>query len=91
MKPPATIRVTAEHIAQGVPCESYNCPIALAICEQWQPGASQASVWADAIVSLPSGDSWTAKLPDAAFRWLTEFDEEVPVEPFEFELNWRRS
>jgi hypothetical protein len=90
MKPPESIKVTADHIAKGEPYESDRCPVALAICEQWRPGA-QASVWVHAIASVPSGESWTAKLPDAALWWVESFDFGRPVEPFEFELNWRRS
>jgi hypothetical protein len=75
------VRVTAEDIAAGVPCDNERCPIALALLRQtgrpWKVDASEAE----------NGDGGRFVLPDEAAVFVQDFDNEYGVEPFEFEVS----
>jgi hypothetical protein len=73
------IRVTQEHIDRGLRCSPGRCPVALALRSTLNKsvnvGKREAFI-GDAIV----------KLPDAAKIFIHNFDERLPVKPFEFDL-----
>jgi hypothetical protein len=84
-----TIRVTAEHIRLGKPEQCTSCPIALAILDAF-PGITGVAVnpgWATAY----RGDDdpvLDAFLPKEASQFIDDFDDLLPVTPFEFQVTW---
>ena len=77
-----TIRVTAGHIAVGVPRGCHHCPIALAVADL-HPGP--VTVSNDMIIAGIT----MATLPAAARWFISAFDRDEPVSPFEFTVEWR--
>jgi hypothetical protein len=75
------IKVTAEDIATGVRCDSDLCAVAQAIYRQTRAGT--ASVGSDWIAV----DSRSYETPFEVAQFIDKFDDQEPVEPFEFELD----
>lgn len=75
------INVTAAHIAAGVPGSARCCPVALAISEHVPPDCPVLVRFASADID---GDSFW--LPTEAQDFICNFDENLPVSPFEFPL-----
>lgn len=73
------IRVTAEHIRRGARSQPFSCPIALA-CQA--AGQTKPLVGLDVLFA----DDHKHLLPPAVQQWVRNFDDGLPVEPFEFEL-----
>jgi hypothetical protein len=76
-----TIQVTQEDIEGGVPRDGCLCPIARSIKRALKTGlvevdTDRVQLYADARVPLP----------DKAQVFISLFDDDRPVEPFEFEL-----
>lgn len=91
-----TVRVTEKHIADGTPCNSARCPIALALFEalaaegvQQVQGlfVGEATVRFTHYVA-PVSRRYRADLTAEACEFINRFDERHPVEPFEFELKF---
>ena len=74
------IEVTAEDIAAGKPDKCRECPIALAAI---RAGIPEANVKKRCIFVAPTV---RVLLPDAAQRFIDDFDEFREVEPFSFDL-----
>jgi hypothetical protein len=76
------IRVTQEHISMGKARESRKCPLALAIRD--------AITWKAVVVvgttTFSIGEMWY-NLPDTARSFRNDFDNGLPVFPFEFEAD----
>jgi len=88
MNTPSTIRVTADHIAQGVPRSSGGCPIACAIREQYQD-SDPIDVGNEQIIRHDDqGRTWTAQLPGIATCFIFDFDSGAPLDPLEFAVEW---
>lgn len=82
------VKVTQEHINEGVPGKPCKCPIALAIREQGNEDVS-VSPWNVAFF-LPNGDKLYYRLPYEAQQFIKNFDSSVNriyAKPFEFELS----
>lgn len=77
------VTVTAEDIANGRPCEPCLCPLAIAI-ERATGRAVNVETDEVGIIGTPLA----ACLPDAAQAFIARFDGVLPVEPFEFEIEW---
>lgn len=75
------IQVTQEDIDQGTPSEVCACPIALAAKRVF---AHREIAVLDIVIQI--GDRWEMALPDSAQKFIEEFDNGLPVTPFEFEL-----
>lgn len=94
MSAPKTIRVTAEHIEEGIPQDCEDCPIALAIVEQWDGPINHHDIAVDnrevLVIQRHRGGqrSFTAQLPPEAMRFVQSFDDGYQVEPFEFTVEW---
>lgn len=80
-----TIHVTKEHIEDGIKGSCASCPIALAI-EPFN------KVWYVSVTRLR--DAYLAEdaeryvsLPDSARSFIHGFDNEIPVQPFSFNLS----
>ena len=76
------ISVTNKHIDDGIPCDRFQCPLALAIQEAtgeygWNVGMSNAY----------SPDVHRLRLPEKAIEFRKTFDCNGPVSPFEFDLD----
>lgn len=75
------VKVTQEHIRKGVRCDQWSCPIAHALNEQTgHPGWTVHNEFAqtnDLSVALPFG----------ARVFVSSFDRNREVYPFEFELD----
>ncbi len=76
------IKVTQEHIDQGKKGSRFKCPIGLAIKENPDMPYIQVT---DAHVEIGYGIAIYV-LPVEAQRFIHNFDEGFPVQPFEFEL-----
>ena len=87
MNPPSVIRVTADHIARGKRHDAFLCPIALAACEQTgcEPGDL---VVGDYIIAPSRAGDISGHLPASACSFERDFDDGLPVEPFEFAVEW---
>lgn len=89
---PATVTVTAEHIAAGQPGICYSCPIALALIDAIGNPDITVSVYDDeATLFGVRGRIARANLPAAAMTFIDRFDGingAREVEPFTFELTW---
>lgn len=89
MKPPAVIRVTQDHIADGSAGCGDACPIALAIVDQWDGGGEYAWVTEGTLLlRIDSDHAFTAETPPQAAEFIEAFDADRPVEPFEFGVEW---
>lgn len=73
------VEVTAEDIKRGIKVDCLNCPIALALDRCGQPDASVS----DSDVEI---DGRFIRMPLDARRFVQDFDDGKPVEPFAFEL-----
>lgn len=81
-----SVEVTTEDIAQGTPCRSTRCPLALAIARAigrvvtvFSP---QNGEWRWAIY----GSGRYQPLPSVAGRFAGRFDQTAEGEPFSFEV-----
>jgi hypothetical protein len=85
------ITVTADHIAEGVPGECGECPIALAIAEAF-PSAAEVAVYASHVnIWKTAGrgrDFFTSELPEVAVAFIEHFDRIRDGEPFTFDLDY---
>lgn len=96
---PTTVRVTDKHIADGKPCSSARCPIALALHEALAAeGVQQVQgLMVDDFrvrfthYAAPGWPTYRAELPAVAAGFINHFDGALPVKPFEFELTWREA
>lgn len=84
-----TVRVTATHISLGVRRDSCACPIALALRDMHPEFAIDVYNSFAVVVQDPHTPGLTASLPLEAADFITAFDDENTVEPFEFELTWQ--
>lgn len=76
------IQVTPEHIKDGQKCSCYNCPIALALRDQFAPG-TYVSVCADSI----QVDDLLYSVSRRIQVWIRRFDDGREVSPIEFEID----
>ena len=85
------VSVTADHIAEGVPGECGECPIALAIAEAI-PAAVEVAVYTEHVnIWEPAGcgrDFFTSELPEVAVAFIERFDRIHDGEPFTFDLDY---
>lgn len=87
-----TLKVTLELIEAGVPCDPDRCPLALAGKREtemdFQVGVTRASIYR-------SDEYWkllySARLPWPAVEWISHYDDGDPVEPAEFELEFKHA
>lgn len=78
------IKVTQQHIDNGVKFDCSKCPIALAMTEKFPNCAVGLYVyWVDA--TDPAVDC--KLLPVNTIKFIEMFDSGKKVEPFEFEVN----
>lgn len=79
------ITVKQEHINEGKFRSPYSCPIAKALKEKQIlfHGVTQEGI--DFTTSF--ADDTRVALPDEAIQFINDFDEHIPVKPFEFEIN----
>lgn len=86
-----TITVTAEHIAEGVPGECTECPIALAIAEAI-PELREVAVYTDHVgiwTDYPPGRTFIeVVLPEKAAAFIKAYDGTMDGEPFSFDLDY---
>lgn len=84
------IKVTAEDIAQGNRKEPASCPVAKAISRELGMTANVGISFLHTIDPKHVGDKkavWNKyPTPNKASRFIQRFDRQMPVEPFEFEL-----
>jgi len=80
-----TFNVTQEHIDRGVQDECDRCPVALAIAEQTPFPFGFVEAYGDYIMWSCVIDQY-ARAPFEVNRFITRFDDGLPVAPFSFEL-----
>lgn len=77
--PNITIEVTQKDINEGKAFQSHQCPVALAISRKMRIfGVDREIVFIDYFEPTP--------LPDIACKFISDFDEGKPVQPFSFVL-----
>jgi hypothetical protein len=78
------VEITKEDIDNGIPCNNFSCPIALAL-KRYYP---------DKVISV--GKLWITiegvyhkmryyKNSPIVRKFINDFDDDIPVEPFSFE------
>ena len=77
------IKVTQRNLDDGLVGDSSECPIALAMCDV---GFHRPSVGLVSASWLDGDETIVANLPEEAQVFISMYDDEAPVEPFEFEL-----
>lgn len=89
------IQVKKKHIKAHIPFDgTANCPVALAIYEQTGKPASVGlkDVYVynnlEAAKMLNTRKSRKIDLPRSAQRFISKFDQDKPVKPFNFKLNY---
>ena len=82
------VSVTAEHIAAGTPRSCGECPIALALLAAF-PDAIRVDVDTESARLYAPEGRYRAAMPPEAGEFISRFDDELPVEPFTFNLIWR--
>lgn len=87
--PQTLVRVTADHIADGVPHNCEKCPIALAVTDALSLAGVPVEVDALEITAYRPGEVWSATMPAIARAFLTHYDDAEPVAPFDFMVTWR--
>ncbi len=80
------IVVTADHIKQGQPLNGNACPIALAYKEATGIKVSVGVFSIRTYTRDGVGKEFIGELPSEAVRFIDDFDQGRPVEPFEFTL-----
>lgn len=79
------IDVTQKNIDDGKPNSLKCCMVALALSEHFD------DVRCGYTLFRHSGNSEGVELPDIAARNTVNFDNNIPVEPFSFDLNYKQS
>ena len=82
-----TIRVTADHIAEGERGNPCACPVALAVRDQ--TGAQIAYVDMATVAITRRNHDFEAHSPPQVSHFVDAFDHGHPVEPFEFTVTWQ--
>jgi hypothetical protein len=81
------IAVTADHIARGIPKDPRTCPVALAIRSALPSMKYISVVFSTAFLLRDSMREYEAFLPEEVVIFVDDFDNGLPVFPFEFELD----
>lgn len=79
--PNLKVKVTQKHIANGEPHDGDSCPIALALKQQ---GFRGVDVNYDSATFMDGDFTVYLTLPKVAQKFVSSFDEEEEVKPFEF-------
>lgn len=79
------IQVTAEDIAHGLAGDCEECPIALAIYHALHD--APVRVGTGGVTIYHEDTNAMVALPVAASRFISRFDHDEVVEPFEFDLD----
>jgi hypothetical protein len=74
-------------IERGVRSDPCNCPISLALKRAF-PGAWSVSLLTQVAVFFMGG-SLKARIPDSALLFMAAFDDNLPVSPIEFDLDFQ--
>lgn len=78
--------VTQEHIDKGHRNSVTSCPVALALDDL------RVHVWGgDVCLSRDGthqGEHFNVTLPGEVSAWVNDFDDGLPVTPFEFDIEW---
>lgn len=82
------VDVTAEDIAQGEPRKCVKCPIALALRRTLEQ--SLVGVGGHDAVMVGKHGVTSVELPSMAVRFIADFDDGKPVQPFSFALDLPR-
>lgn len=82
-----TISVTNKDIAEGCSGEASNCPVAKA-GNRVLSSSFKCVVFVDFVI-VPFGQPscWDIRLPPKARNFIRDFDHNVPVKPFRFQLD----
>lgn len=78
------IKVTDQNIDQGLPGESEDCPIALAL---WDKGYGDICVGPDSIDFTYKKKQYGFDLPIKVQRFIKRFDNDEQVNSFKFNLS----
>jgi len=77
------VDVTEMDILEGVPMECDQCPIAIALLRHGE----EVSVAVKNATLIKDGEMYTAGLPSQVTKFICDFDDGLPVSPFQFPLN----
>ena len=80
------IKVTEDHIRNGTRRNPISCPIACAVKEQHPIAVEQGWRICSSEIERLSHDIASIDLPQEAKEFIDDFDNERPVQPFEFEI-----
>lgn len=78
--------VTQDHIDRGARNSVTSCPVSLALDDV------RVHVWGgDVCLSRDGthqGEHFGVTLPGEVAAWINDFDDGLPVHPFEFDIDW---
>lgn len=80
------IQVTQEDIDNGIIGSGHSCPIALAVKRATGYGYVSVSVQGVVYGEHPDGKVFSIEADENIEKFVLYFDEEIPVEPFSFEI-----
>ena len=87
------VKVTEEHIKNGLLRSSIYCPVALAIKEILNRIDNGKKAFTGVFVCIIYDEEHTSRttyLPNEASDWIKKHDRREKVEPFEFELDFSK-
>ena len=80
------IKVTKQHIEQGLRCHSDRCPLSLALADMFGQGRFQVGCAHAFEVNTATGRAEGISLPGNAVAFRAAFDAGQDVEPFTFDF-----
>ena len=80
------VKVTEDHIHEGVKGSKRNCPVALAIWDAGMVDVMVGAGMADWYDAAPGKGFVSAALPESVQEFVGDFDHGEEVEPLEFEI-----
>ena len=80
------IRVTQTHIDKGCRGSAYDCPVTRALNEVLIESVTASVGWGSVILSTYNHKFLEIDLPEIATQFSHDFDLDLKVKPFEFEL-----
>jgi MoaA/NifB/PqqE/SkfB family radical SAM enzyme len=80
------IGIGKKDIKSGIPICYWNCPIAKAVQRKLKDGCD---IWVLVnMIEISDGEEvWAVDLPPEAKNFISDFDDDKPVEPFQLRLD----
>ena len=84
------IQVSRQDIAEGIPKDGYDCPIARAWLRQYPKGDAWVSLTNRSIFTFDHAQVFECNLPMKARKFAQDFDRGDRVHPIAFNVRYKR-